>query len=121
MKNVTISMDEEIVARARVEAAREGKSLSRFVAEAVKRTMSGAVAVGRELRFDEREILRKLDAEAAKRGIGARELVADLLGESRPKAEMTAMERFLAAPPMDLLDANGRAPSRDQIYDRDPP
>jgi hypothetical protein len=33
MKNVTISMDEDLAAWARVEAAKEGKSLSRYVAD----------------------------------------------------------------------------------------
>ena len=36
MKNVTISLDEEILARARVEAAKQGKSLSRYVSETVE-------------------------------------------------------------------------------------
>ncbi len=33
MKNVTISLDENVVSQARVEAAHAGKSLSRFVSE----------------------------------------------------------------------------------------
>ena len=37
MKNVTVTMDEPLMRRARVAAAREGKSLSRFVAETVAR------------------------------------------------------------------------------------
>ncbi|MBX9932639.1 MAG: hypothetical protein K2Y56_14040 [Methylobacterium sp.] len=36
MKNVTVTMDESLLQRARVAAARDGKSLSRFVAEAVE-------------------------------------------------------------------------------------
>ena len=50
MKNVTISLDEETLARARVEAAKQGKSLSRYVSETVemhlgrKRTQSEVVA-----------------------------------------------------------------------------
>ena len=35
MKTVTVSMDEALLQRARTAAARDGKSLSRFVAEAV--------------------------------------------------------------------------------------
>lgn len=35
-------------------------------------------------------------------------------------SEATAMQRFLSCPPMDLLDENGRAPTRDQLYDDDP-
>ncbi|GJE54095.1 MULTISPECIES: hypothetical protein [Methylobacterium] len=36
MKNVTVTMDAALLQRARVAAARDGKSLSRFVAEAVE-------------------------------------------------------------------------------------
>ena len=35
MRNVTITLDEQVVTKARVEAAREGKSLSRFVSDLV--------------------------------------------------------------------------------------
>lgn len=34
-------------------------------------------------------------------------------------SEATAMQRFLSCPPMDLLDENGRAPTRDRLYDDD--
>lgn len=37
MKNVTVTMDEAVLQRARVAAAREGKSLSKFIAETVER------------------------------------------------------------------------------------
>lgn len=37
MKNVTMTLPDDLVARARVEAAKEGKSLSRFVSELVER------------------------------------------------------------------------------------
>lgn len=36
MKNVTITLPEDVLARARVEAARQGKSLSRYVTEIVE-------------------------------------------------------------------------------------
>jgi hypothetical protein len=36
MKNVTISMEEEVLREVRVEAAKAGKSVSRFVAELVE-------------------------------------------------------------------------------------
>jgi predicted transcriptional regulator len=44
MKNVTITMDDGLVRKARVAAAHEGKSLSRFVAEAVERCLGGTPA-----------------------------------------------------------------------------
>jgi plasmid stability protein len=36
MKNITISMDDELARETRIEAARAGKSVSRFVAELLK-------------------------------------------------------------------------------------
>ena len=36
MKNVTVTMSDALLQRARVAAARDGKSLSKFVAEAVE-------------------------------------------------------------------------------------
>src|SRR5947199_1850264 len=41
MKNVTITLDEAIASRARIAAATEGKSLSRFVSELVERAVAG--------------------------------------------------------------------------------
>lgn len=75
MKNVTVTMDEALVKRARVAAARDAKSLSRFVAEAVEQRVG------------------------------------------RPLTQREALDRFLAGPLMDLTDENGKAPSRDQLYD----
>lgn len=37
MKNITLTLQEDILARARVQAAKEGKSLSKFVSELVER------------------------------------------------------------------------------------
>jgi hypothetical protein len=39
MKNVTITLDETVAARARVAAAVQGKSLSRFISELVERAI----------------------------------------------------------------------------------
>ncbi len=53
MKNVTVTMDEALLQRARIAAARDGKSLSRFVAEAVEqrvgRPMSQSESLARFL------------------------------------------------------------------------
>lgn len=75
LKNVTISLPDDVVARARVTAAREGKSLSRFVSEIVERRVG------------------------------------------RGRTQQEAMASFLSRPLLDLTDANGKAPSRDEIYD----
>ena len=75
MKNVTVSMDEAVLQRARVAAARDGKSLSRFVAETVEQRVG------------------------------------------RPLTQREAIERFLAGPLMNLTDENGKAPSRDELYE----
>jgi metal-responsive CopG/Arc/MetJ family transcriptional regulator len=76
MKNVTVTMDEALLKKARVAAAQEGKSLSKFIADTVERR----------------------------------------IGRKRTQAE--ALKIFLAGPLMDLTDENGKAPSRDEIYDR---
>lgn len=76
MKNVTITLKDDLVSRARVEAAKEGKSLSRFVSELVEHRIG------------------------------------------RKTTQLEALQAFLAGPLMDLTDENGKAPSRDEIYDR---
>ncbi len=76
MKNVTLTLSDDVVARARVEATRQGKSLSRFVSDLVDQR------VGRPL--DGKQVI----------------------------------ERFLGGPLLDLTDENGKAPTRDRIYDR---
>lgn len=75
MRNVTITLDEVLVSKARVEAARQGKSLSRFVSELVERRV-GRTMTGKE-----------------------------------------AMARFLAGPPLHVLDEHGNAPSRDELHE----
>ena len=75
MKNVTVTMDEDLLRRARVAAAHEGTSLSRFVAETVEQRVG------------------------------------------RPISQSEALAQFLAGPPLHGHDENGRAPSRDQLYD----
>ncbi|GJE59540.1 hypothetical protein [Methylobacterium trifolii] len=77
MKNVTVTMDEAVLQRARIAAATEGKSLSKYIAETVERRVG------------------------------------------RPLTQVEALERFLSGPPLHLLDENGNAPTRDQIYDDD--
>ncbi len=54
MKNVTITLNEDIAHRARVEAAREGKSLSKFVSGLVE------ARIGRDM--TQLEALEKLKA-----------------------------------------------------------
>ena len=75
MTDVTVSLDEGLLVRARMAAARDGKSLSRLVAEAVEQV------------------------------------------DGPPMTQPDALERFLAGPLMNLTDENGKAPTRDQLYD----
>jgi hypothetical protein len=42
MKNVTITLPEDVAQRARVEAAKAGKSLSRWIGELIERDVPGA-------------------------------------------------------------------------------
>lgn len=46
MKNVTISMDDELAQLTRVAAAKEGKSMSKFLAEAAREKIEGAAVAG---------------------------------------------------------------------------
>jgi hypothetical protein len=41
MKNVTITLEEAVASRARIAAATQGKSLSRFISELVERAVAG--------------------------------------------------------------------------------
>jgi hypothetical protein len=78
MQTITVSLDDVVLQRAQEDAAREGKSLSEFIAKTV-------------------------EARVGRPALSQRE----------------AMERFLAGPPLRLLDENGKAPSRNQMYDDD--
>ena len=75
MKNVTLTLGDEVLSRARVQAAKEGKSLSKFVSELVERR------VGRSM------------------------------------TQKEALDAFLAGPPLHLLNADGTAPTTDQLYE----
>lgn len=44
MKNVTITLEADLVSRARVQAAREGKSLSRFVSVLVEQRVGKPIS-----------------------------------------------------------------------------
>lgn len=77
MKNLTITLPEQTLAKLRIEAAKAGKSVSKFMADLAEERIGSA------------------DVDP---------------GE--------AMRRFLSGPLYDLTDENGKAPSRDQIYDR---
>jgi hypothetical protein len=46
MKNVTITLDEDVAHWARVEAARDGKSLSRWIGDSLREEMKAAAAQG---------------------------------------------------------------------------
>jgi plasmid stability protein len=74
MKNVTVTMDEKLLERVRIRAAREGKSVSRLMSEAAE----------------------------------------SLVGRTLTQKE--ALDDILARPPLSLT-VDGRAPSRDDIYD----
>ena len=77
MKNVTITLPEQTLAKLRIEAAKAGKSVSKFMAD----------------------------------------LAEERIG-SRTADPGQAMRQFLSGPLYDLTDENGKAPSREQIYDR---
>lgn len=78
MQTITVSLDDVVLQRAQEDAAREGKSLSEFIAKTVEQRVGRPTMSQRE-----------------------------------------AMKRFLAGPPLRILDEHGKAPTRDQIYDDD--
>jgi hypothetical protein len=43
VKNVTITLSEDLARRSRIEAAREGKSLSKYIAETLERRIGPAI------------------------------------------------------------------------------
>jgi plasmid stability protein len=66
------------------------------------------------------ETYQHLRVAAAKQGKSMSRLVGELVERriGRPISKVEAMRRFLDGPLMDLTDENGKAPTRDQIYDR---
>lgn len=48
MRNVTITLSEELARRSRVEAARQGKSLSKFIAETLQQRVGAAPKMGQK-------------------------------------------------------------------------
>lgn len=93
MKNVTISADDDLLAWLRVEAARAGKSVSRYVADilAQKRAESD--------RFD----------QAAQAGlVPAR--------RARPLTQSEAFALWTKIAPQDWSDAKGQLPTREELY-----
>lgn len=62
MKNITITLDDETAAQARVEAARKNLSLSRFVSEVVQKEMREERQYGEAMRrYLSRGPFRKLE------------------------------------------------------------
>lgn len=49
MKNVTIALDEAVLAKARVKASKQGKSLSRFVSELVQQSVGNPLTQSQAL------------------------------------------------------------------------
>lgn len=93
MKNVTISADEELLAWLRVEAARAGKSVSRYVGD----------------------MLAQKKAEADRYG----ELVQAGLVPPRsahPKTQAEAAELWMRLPLREWADESGRLPTREELY-----
>lgn len=62
MKNMTISMDEELAKAVRIEAAKAGKSMSKFLAEAAKQKIEGGAVSAMPERNPQLEALEKIFA-----------------------------------------------------------
>lgn len=66
MKNVTISLDDETARWARIEAAKNDKSVSRFVAELLRRHMGEDDVYSRARRSFESRPARKLSRKGSR-------------------------------------------------------
>ena len=67
-------------------------------------------------------VLQRAQEDAAREGTSLAEFIAKTVEArvGRPTmSQLEAIERFLAGPPLRLLDENGKAPTRDQIYNDD--
>jgi hypothetical protein len=61
MKNVTISMDDDLAQRARIAAARAGKSVSKYMAEAAREKIEADESAGPERKRNrQREALERI-------------------------------------------------------------
>ncbi|MGF7004541.1 hypothetical protein [Aminobacter sp. BE322] len=60
MRNVTISMKDEVLAELRVEAAKAGKSVSRFVADLIEASVSKSAPVTPMSRNAQMEALERI-------------------------------------------------------------
>ncbi|MFD1331327.1 hypothetical protein ACFQ4O_04880 [Methylopila musalis] len=68
MKNVTITMDEDVLAWVRIEAAKRGESVSRFLGETIA---AQRAAAGRDQRDEERAALERFLSGPGFPGAGA--------------------------------------------------
>ncbi|GAB1582594.1 DUF6364 family protein [Phyllobacterium phragmitis] len=59
MKNITISMDEELARKTRVEAAKAGKSMSRFIAELLEKRFEPEQKPGSEEHNPQLEAIKR--------------------------------------------------------------
>ena len=60
MKNVTISMKDEVLAELRIEAAKAGKSVSRFVADLIEASIQKPMAAAPATRNAQMEALERI-------------------------------------------------------------
>lgn len=60
MKNVTLSMDEELLARTRVAAAKQGMSMSRFMANLLRETLDKPESAGMNASNPQYEALQRI-------------------------------------------------------------
>ncbi len=67
-------------------------------------------------------VLRRAHEDAAREGKSLADFIAKTVEQrvGRPMlSQREAMERFLAGPPLHVLDESGRAPARSQMHDDD--
>jgi hypothetical protein len=65
------------------------------------------------------ETAKRAKVAAAKSGVSLSRFAGDLIRREigiENISQKEALQRFLAGPPLSLVDENGRAPPRDEIY-----
>jgi predicted HicB family RNase H-like nuclease len=109
---ITLSLPTELVARLRVDAARAGKSMSRHLAELVG--ASAPDVTQSRLAAQQRELEHGL--AQARECSRVEEDVSRFGGQAVGMTQLEALRMFLSGPRLNLT-VNGKAPSRDEIYE----
>ena len=119
MKNVTVTLDDELALWARVEAAKRDQSVSRFLASLLEQERGAAAQQGRpaaqlaepRVEYDAEfvPVVSSVPALRKEEAMTSREKAADYLA---------AMNRYLSRGTYIAVREGNRLPTREETYDR---